>query len=149
MATWRDVRKLALSLPGVIEESTAREKPAWLVNKKFFAWERPLRPSDIAALGDKAPTGPILGVRTTDLEMKEVLLASAPGIYFTTPHFNGYPAVLVRLQKIGIKELKKLLEEAWLGRAPKRAVTAYLQRNSTPPPRPRATKRTAKGRPKS
>jgi hypothetical protein len=77
MATWRDVRRAALALPGATEEATASGKAAWIVNKKLFAWERPLRKSDLAALGAGAPSGPILGVVTEDLEMKEVLLASS------------------------------------------------------------------------
>ena len=63
--------------------------PRGLVNKKFFVWERPLRKSDLAALGDAAPKGAILGVRTADLEMKEALLRSDPLAVFTTPHFDG------------------------------------------------------------
>lgn len=128
MAVWRDVRRIALSLPGASEEIGSNGHRAWIVNKKFFVWERPLRGSDIAALGKDAPDGPILGVRTGDLEMKEVLLASNPAVFFTTPHFNGYPAVLVRLDNIGAKELKEVVVEAWLARAPKRAVTAFLNK---------------------
>lgn len=90
-------------------------------------WERPLRASDRAALGDAAPTGPILGVRTTDLEMKDVLLASDPAVFFTTPHFNSYPVVLVRLDVISTKRRKTVIIEAWLARASKRAVAEYLR----------------------
>jgi hypothetical protein len=125
MATWDQVRRYALALPGVLEE-TSRSHAAWVVNKKFFVWERPLRKSDLAALGDAAPTGPILGVRTTDLEMKEALLGSAPNAVFTTPHFDAYPAVLVQLDKISAQSLKRLVVEAWLARAPERAVRQYL-----------------------
>ena len=128
MATWSDVRKIALGFPGV-SEGTAYGDGAWSVNKKLFVWERPLRKSDLAALGAKAPKGPILGVRTADLEMKDVLLASDPKVFFTTPHFDGYPAVLVRLEKIGVKRLRDVIEEAWLSRAGKRAVAAYLREN--------------------
>ena len=99
----------------------------WTVNKKLFVWERPLRKADLEALGAKAPKGPILGVRTADLEMKEVLLKSDPKVFFTTPHFDGYPAVLIRLEKIGIKKLRDVVEEAWLSRAGKRAVAEYLR----------------------
>ncbi|HEY2555259.1 MAG TPA: hypothetical protein VGI15_08405 [Candidatus Cybelea sp.] len=127
MATWRDVRRIALALPGAAEEKTKAGNAAWLVNGKFFTWERPLRKSDLAALRDRAPDGPILGVRVADLEMKEVLLASNPHVFFTTPHFDGYPAVLVRLPKISTKLLKDVVVEAWLARAPKRTVTAYLK----------------------
>jgi len=126
VATWNDVRRIALSLPGTSEESS-REHAAWLVNKKFFVWERPLRKSDLAVLGNKAPKGPILGIRTADLEMKDVLLASDPKVFFTIPHFDGYPAVLVRLDKIGTKKLKDAIVEAWLARAGKRAVAEYLR----------------------
>lgn len=127
MASWNDVRRIALALPGTSEETTAHVRRAWIVNKKFFVWERPLRKSDLDALGDAAPTGAILGVRTADLEMKDVLLASNPRVYFTTPHFDGYPAVLVLLDKIAARELKDLITEAWLARAGKRAVAAFLK----------------------
>ncbi|HMF28494.1 MAG TPA: MmcQ/YjbR family DNA-binding protein [Candidatus Cybelea sp.] len=128
MATWRDVRKYALALPGTTEEKASSGNAAWIVNKKFFTWERPLRPADVAALGTGAPKGPILGVRTHDLEMKEALLRSNPKVYFTTPHFDGYPAVLIRLEKISAKELKDVIEEAWLARAGKRAVAEFLNK---------------------
>lgn len=126
MASWSDVRKIALALPGASEETTARGWAAWIVNKKFFAWERPLLKSDLDALGSKAPKGPILGVRTADLEMKDVLLASDPKVFFTTPHFEGYPAVLIRLEKVNAGKLKDVIVEAWLARASKRAVKEFL-----------------------
>ena len=97
-----------LKLPGTSEEVGSSGTSAWIVNKKFFAWERPLRRADIAALGDRAPAGPILGVRTPDLEMKDVFLASDPKVFFTTPHFEGYPAVLIRLGKISTNQLRTL-----------------------------------------
>jgi hypothetical protein len=103
----------------------------------MFAWERPLGRADVAALGKNAPTGAILGVRTADLEMKDVLLASDPNVYFTTPHFDGYPAVLIRLGKISTPRLKDVLLEAWLARAPKRLAAAFLQKTEVAPPRPR------------
>lgn len=93
---------------------------------KKLAWERPLRKSDLAALGDAAPRGPILGMHVADLVMKETLLASDPEVFFTTPHFDGYPAVLIRLPKIGAHALKGLFYDAWLDRAPKRLVAAHL-----------------------
>jgi len=128
MATWRDVRRLALALPGS-SETASRDHAAWIVNDKFFVWERPLRKSDLEALGTRAPKGPILGVRTSGREMKEVLLASDPGVYFTTPHFDGYTAVLVRLDKIAVKDLKDVILEAWLARAPKKIIDAFLDKD--------------------
>jgi hypothetical protein len=130
MATWRDVRRYALALPGTSEERTARGWRVWIVNKKFLVWERPLLRSDLAALGDDAPSGPILGVRVANLEMKEALLRSNPQVYFTTPHFDGYPAVLIRLDAVTSGELKDLIVEAWLVRAQKRSVTAFLREKS-------------------
>jgi hypothetical protein len=127
MASWNDVRRFALALPETAEETSSDGKRSWSVNKKGFVWERPLRRADFEALGDRAPDGPILGVRTADLEMKDVLLASDPAVFFTTPHFNGYPAVLVRLDGIALKKLKDVIIEAWLARAPKRAVAVFLQ----------------------
>jgi hypothetical protein len=113
-------------MPDVIEQ-TSHGSAAWAVKKKLFAWERPLRKSDLEALGSAAPRGPILGLRTRDLETKEMLIASDPSVYFTTPHFDGYAAVLVRLERIGTKELKAALTEAWLTRAPKRSAGEFLQ----------------------
>lgn len=100
---------------------------SWKVNNKGLVWERPLRKADIGYLGDRAPKGPVLGVRTSDPEMKELLIKSDPRVFFTTPHFDGYPAVLVRLENISVKKLKDIIIEAWLSRAPKRAVEAYLR----------------------
>ena len=126
MATWRDVSRLALALPQTSEERSADGPRTWKVAGKFFAWERPLRRADLDALGVDAPAGPILGVRTEDLEMKQVLIASDPRVFFTTPHFDGYAAVLIQLAPITAKTLKDVLVEAWLSRAPKRAAAAFL-----------------------
>ena len=125
MATWEDVDRLAHGLPEV-EGGTSYGNRAWKVKGKAFAWERPLRRSALGAVGDAAPDGPILGARVEHLVAKEALLADAPGVYFTTPHFDGYPAVLVRLGAIGADELEELLAEAWLARAPKRLAQAFL-----------------------
>lgn len=125
MATWNDVRRLALSLP-LAKERFQHGSTGWAVKDKGFAWERPLRKSDLAALGAEAPKGAILAVRTADLEMKEALLAHDSGVYFTTPHFDGYPAVLVRLGRIKVSELKDIIIEAWLARAPERLAQEYL-----------------------
>ena len=115
MATWDDVSRLALALP-----ETTETDHSWQVRDKTFAWERPLRKKDLADLGDAAPDGPILCVRTDGVGGKETLLADSPHIYFTTPHFNGYPAVLVRLGEIGVEELGEILRDAWTVQAPKR-----------------------------
>ena len=125
VATWDDVREIALELPGT-EELTSRDLLQWKVRKKLFVWERPLRKADLEALGDGAPDGPILGARVEHLGAKEALLADDPSVYFTTPHFDGYPAVLVKLDVIGDEDLRELIVEAWLARAPRRLADEYL-----------------------
>jgi|SRR5690348_13737755 hypothetical protein len=125
MATWDDVRQIALGLPEA-EERLSRDTRQWRVKDKLFVWERPLRRSDREALGDAAPAGPILGVRTEHLVAKEAILQSDPAVFFTTPHFDGYPAVLVQLDRIGVQELREVIVEAWLARAPKRVADAFL-----------------------
>ena len=125
VATWEDVRRLALELPETSEDRS-RDLRRWQVKGKGFVWERPLRRADYEALGAAAPDGPILGAWVEHLIAKDALLADDPEVYFTTPHFDGYAAVLVRLERIGHEDLRELVVEAWLARAPKRLVKAYL-----------------------
>jgi hypothetical protein len=125
MATWDDVRRLALAMPEATEVES-RGLRQWRVKDKLFVWERPLRRSDLAALGDAAPDGPILGARVEHLVAKEAVIADDPDVFFTTPHFDGYPAVLVRLDRIALEDLDEVVVEAWLARAPKRLAQAYL-----------------------
>ena len=132
MANWDDVRRIALALPES-GERPSRGHAFWRVRDKGFVWERPLRPADLRALGNAAPTGPILGVRVEHLGAKQALLADDPAVFFTTPHFDGYPAVLVRLNRIGLDELGELIVEAWLCRAPKRLAEAYIESHLSPP----------------
>lgn len=126
MATWDDVRRIALALPETSERS-ARGTAEWRVKDKGFVWERPLRRADLDALGDAAPDGPILAARVVDVGVKQALLADDPDVFFTTPHFDGYPAILVRLDWIAVDELDELIVEAWLARAPKRLAKEYLE----------------------
>ena len=125
MASWDDVRRIALGLPETSEQSS-RGLASWRVREKGFVWERPLRPADVRALGERAPRGPILGVRVEHLVAKEALLADDPDVFFTTPHFDGYPAVLVRLDRITVEDLEEVIVEAWLARAPKRLAKEYV-----------------------
>ncbi len=131
MPGWDDVRILALALPEV-GERTSRGHLEWRVRDRLFVWERPLRRADLAHLGDRAPDGPPLGAWVPDLGAKEALLADDPAVFFTTPHFDGYPAVLVRLDAIELDELDELVVEAWLARAPKRLAASW----AADPPRP-------------
>jgi hypothetical protein len=125
MATWDDVRRLALSLPET-SERLSRGNAQWRVKDKLFVWDRPLRNTDLAALGDAAPKGPILGARVEHLVAKDALVADSSGVYFTTPHFDGYPAILVQLDLIAVADLEEVTVEAWLARAPAKLAQAYL-----------------------
>ena len=129
MATWDDVARIALALPGTSARTGGQlGARQWRVKDTLFTWERPLGKGDLAALGDAAPDGPVLAARVPDLGARQALLADDPRVYFTIPHFDGYPAVLVRLTLIDHAELEELLVEAWLSRAPKRLAAAWLER---------------------
>lgn len=128
MATLEDVRRIAEALPEVTSK-TSWGHEMWRVRDKGFVWERPLHKTDLAALadrGDTAPEGEILGVRVGDEGEKQAMLASEPDVYFTIPHFDGYPAVLVRLDAVSADRLEEIVTEAWLIRAPKRIAAAFL-----------------------
>ena len=125
MATWADVRRLALALPATTE-GTSWGAPAWKVRDRTFVWERPLRRADLEQLGDAAPEGPVLGAAVADEGVKRALVADDPAVYLTTPHFDGYAAVLVRLDAIDVPELAELVTEAWLAKAPKRLARQHL-----------------------
>jgi hypothetical protein len=125
VASWDDVRRIAFALPQT-SERLSHGHASWRVRDRSFVWERPLRPADLRALGDAAPAGPILGARVEHLGAKQALLADDPGVYFTTPHFDGYAAILVRLDQIAADELRELIVDAWLCRAPKRLADQYL-----------------------
>ena len=125
MATWDNVA----SIVGELQLTEERSPHEWRVGKKLIAWERPLRKSDreaLAALGIEPPEGDILGVRVADEGIKFALIADEPDVYFTTPHFDGYPAVLVKLLEIDELGLRELIIEAWLTQAPKRLVQEFL-----------------------
>jgi len=127
MAGWDDVRRIALALPETSERASG-ERCQWRVKDKLFVWERPLRRKEIEALGTNAPDGPILGARVEHLEAKEILLADDPRVFFTTSHFDGYPAILVRLDRIALEDLDEVIVEAWLARAPVRLAREYAEK---------------------
>jgi hypothetical protein len=124
----KDLDALALSLPGATKELSDDGRPSYLVHGKRFCLQRGRRPDAVdAATGERL--GDVLMFRVEDLDVKELLLSDARGIYFTTPHFNGYPAVLVRipdLARLDRQELHDLVAEAWLTRAQKRVAKQWL-----------------------
>ena len=125
MATWDDVARICLALPETTETSS-RGQRQWRVRDKAFVWERPLRRTDLAELGDGSPTGPVLAAHVPDEGAKAALLAEEPDVYFTTSHFDGYPAVLCRLDRLDEESLTELAGEAWACRAPRRLVEQHL-----------------------
>lgn len=126
MASWDDVRGAVSALPEATEAPGRDGLAVWSVRGKGFVWERPLRRSDLAALGDAAPAGPVLAAYVQTLEAKDELIAADPETFFTTPHFTGFRAVLVRLDRIEADRLSELVLEAWIARASKRLAKAYL-----------------------
>jgi hypothetical protein len=126
MADWDDVARLALAMPEVVE-STSYGSASWKVKDKGFVWERPLRKSDLARLGEEAaPEGPVLAAYVDGLDEKEAVLAANPDCCFTIAHFNGFPAVLILLDRIEVGLLRELITDAWLARAPKKLAADYL-----------------------
>jgi hypothetical protein len=128
MATWDDVARTCLALPGTTE-ATSYGRRAWKVADKTFVWERPLRRRDLDELGDDAPDGPVLGARVPDEGAKRALVADQPDVYFTTSHFNGYPAVLARLEALDEVALTELAGEAWARLAPRRLLAEQQGRS--------------------
>lgn len=116
--------RIALELPGTTEVDQ-RGGRAWQVAGKTFAWERPFRKADLARFGDApVPTGAVLGVRVADLGEKEAVLAANPEAFFTIPHFDGYAAILIQLDKVSREALHDALVDGWLARAPRKLADA-------------------------
>ena len=124
MATWEDVRRLALSLPETAERPSYGGAPAWTVKGKAFVWERPLRGKDLAELGGAAPKDAPLAAAVADEGVKQALLADEPAVFFTTSHFDGHAVVLVRLEALDAGQLQELVTDAWRAKAPRRLAGA-------------------------
>ena len=95
---------------------------------KGFVWERPLRRADLDSLGIDAQAGPVLGAKTEDEAVKFALISEDPSVFFTTPHFDGYAAVLVHLDRISRRRLGELVAESWAAAAPASLVREHLDR---------------------
>lgn len=126
MATINDAALMAVELAEVTEREL-RGNREWQVAGKGFAWVRPFSKADLKRYGDEIPPeGPILAVRVEDLGEKEAVLAANHPGFFTIPHFEGYPAVLIELRKVSKKALREAILDAWLACAPHHLTEKYL-----------------------
>ena len=128
VTTMRDLDELALEMPLATKEMSADGRPTYSVHGKFFCFHRSRRPDAVdPETGDRLDD--VFVFRVADLGEKEILLRDDRGVFFTTPHWNGYSAVLMRipdLERIDRDELRDLIAEAWLTRAQKRVAKAWL-----------------------
>jgi hypothetical protein len=135
MATMHDLDELALGMPETTKDFSADGRPAYLVHGKAFCLHRSPR-KDAVDPGTGERLDDVLMFRVPDLETKELLLSDTRGVYFTTPHFDGYAAVLVRITKLprlGRDELRDLVVDAWLTRTKKRVARAWLEEHGSDP----------------
>ena len=126
-----DLDALALSMPQTTKELSDDGRPSYRVHGKLYCCQRGRRPDAVdPETGERLDD--VLMFRVADVDVKELMLADDRGVFFTTPHFNGYPAVLMRiptLERIDRDELRDLVVDAWLTRAQKRVAKAWLAEN--------------------
>jgi hypothetical protein len=126
-----DLDELAMAMPQATKEVSEDGRPSYSVHGKFFCFHRSRRPDALdPESGERLDD--VLVFRVDDLDVKEVLLADDRDVFFTTPHFDGYKAVLVRIRDLGLldrNELRDVVVDAWLTRAQKRVAKAWLNEN--------------------
>lgn len=128
MATLADVDRLALAMPETTKSLDEERRPTYLVHDKMYCFHRSPRPDALdSKTGERLED--VFVFRVADLDVKELIVGDPRGIFFTTPHWNGYAAVLIRipnLAEVDREELADLIAEAWLTRAQKRLAKAWL-----------------------
>ena len=134
MATMADLDEIALAMPQTTKEVSEDGRPSYLVHGKMYCFHRSRRPDAVdERTGERLAD--VLMFRVADLGVKELMLSDDGGVFFTTPHFNGYPAVLMRigdLERVNRDELEELVAEAWLTRAQKRVAKTWLAEHGAP-----------------
>jgi hypothetical protein len=131
MATMADLDELALAMPETTKDVSEDGRPSYLVHGKMFCFHRGRRP-DAVDPGTGERLSDVLMFRVEDDGVKQLMLADPRGVFFTTPHFDGYPAVLMRiprLAEIDRDELRDIVVEAWMTRAQKRVAKRWLAAN--------------------
>jgi hypothetical protein len=121
MATLEDVRRIALMLP----ETSADEDGIGVLNGgkvKGIAWRWKER---VDPKKPRVPNSEVVAIRTADCEEKLSLIAADSDVFFTEQHYNGFPAVLVRLPNIDLAELEELLTDGWRCLAPKALIRQF------------------------
>ena len=129
-----DLDKLAMAMPQTTKEVSDDGRPSYLVHGKMYCFHRGRRPDAIDPDSGERMAD-VLMFRVADEGVKELFLSDGRGVFFTTPHFNGYPAILMRipgLAQLDRQELADLVAESWLTRAQKRVAKAWLAEHSEP-----------------
>jgi hypothetical protein len=128
VATIDDAAAVALSFLDVVEAERHGNR-TWFVAGRAFAWERPFSKADVKRFGDeRPPDGPILAVRVENIVEKEAVLGERRRGFFTIPHFDGYPAVLIQLSSVAPSRLREAITDAWLACAPEDVARRFLDR---------------------
>lgn len=126
MVTMDEIASMIMELPEVVDGERHGAR-TWFVEGKAFAWERGFSKADVKRFGDETPPdGPILAIRVADLGEKEAILAEGHKGFFTIPHFDNYPGLLIQLKRATKRPLREAILDAWLACAPRKLADDYM-----------------------